>query len=240
MKINFLAILVTMVFLSCSANRLNNKIRQEINDVSVISLLGPTFYVDTIGTTIFQNKELSFDVSSWKINDQLKESFKKHLSVRGKRFVDVSLDETAVREAMVKQKEAGRPLFGFSEQALRDLGFSAAEKAGAKYMFLVISLDRHDSYPLYRGPMGMICYDRKLRNTNASPYFLYQLSFWDVTKRTKLFQTTINPSVTDEIDPIHCSALKNIKERTVLADLKTNVSDALERTVQTIFTKMDW
>lgn len=229
-----------LTLLGCSAGKLNNTLRQEINDVAVISQIGPSFYVDTIGTTIFQNKELTFDVSAWKINDQIQEMFRKNLTARNKNLVSVALDESAIHAAMLKQKEAGKPLFGFTEEALRDLSFDAAAKAGAKYLFLIVSLERHDGYPLYRGPMGMICYDRKLRNTKASPYFLYQASFWNVASKKKIFQTTINPTITENIDPINCSALKGIKEQVAVRDLKANVSDALERTVQSIFTKMDW
>lgn len=218
-----------LILSGCSTAHLDNESRAKINSAALISLLDDSFYVDAIGKSVLRSKELRFDVSSWKINDQLIESYKKLAAARNKNLTELAIDDG-------EKAKHGE----LSNAELRDSAIIAAQKNGFKYVFIANSLDKVIGYPIYRGPMGMVCIDRKLKKTNASAYFLYQVDLWEVETKKHLFHTIINPSITENIAPVKCADLKDISEEKLLQDLHKNVSEALERSVQFTFSKMDW
>ncbi len=230
------ALLFSPLLFACTHQPLGVEEKQNIHVISAASFLGDDFVVDVIDRTIFQKKESIHDVESWQVDQQLRDLLAEEARKRGKEFRSLELDPAEVNELLERRESRWKRVVGKQSQALMELLFRQAEKQGVEYLLLAAPAARRDNFPLHIGQMGVFCYDRKLRKSQASPYFFFDFSLWNVASRKKLFQTTVDPTFTRDRAFAECAKVAEIKD--VKEELAAPAREALAAVVQRLFLAM--
>lgn len=232
-----------MVFLgliACASKPLSPAEQAGVETIGLVSLIGDSFYLDVIRKPLAVNPQKKFDVGAWSVDESFEIRFAERLRGLGRRVAEMELDPVAVKAAIGDGEDCWHlPLKG-DGSPLTDLLLREAKKRGISHFLLLLPIESHTSYPLHRGPMGVYCYDRILRKTQAAPYFFLRASFWGVKEGKRLFAMDIDPSVTSELGFASCRELEKIGRKQLVDKAGPAVQAAVTKATDTILRQMGW
>lgn len=222
---SILMLLVLSTVTGCAALDMRRGVPAEAADkqqtIGVASLLGDSFNLTLIGTTIFNNKHGESDVNSW------------HIDARAK---DIAMQELAADPRYTVEPFTAEP-----DPDDEDVFFDAARRAGLDTL-LVILPSRYDNQPQFEGGYGL--HTRSfLGQANDCPYSLFVIRAYQLEPQKKLgwqwsFSSWTGIDCFDENWPDDLEWHNNLADYTpsqrellhqaVLKSLKENIPRALE------------
>jgi hypothetical protein len=231
-----LALLLCALLLSCSHQP--PSIQAQPETVAVLSLLGDELEVDVASRSLLSARQHPLDISPWKLNEGFRALLEDAAKARGKEAKALSVDPAALERALALREGRFRKVLGHYNQALLDLLFREAEAQGISHFFLLTPRLGNEKFPQHRGTAGVHCSDLKQKQAKAYAYFAFELAYWHVASKRRVFWETAGPPYTQDQAFAECSAVANSKEP--LVDLEAPVRQAMATVVSKVVAKMGW
>jgi hypothetical protein len=207
MRLTLLLLLLT----ACARAPLSAQQSSGLDQISAISFLGNSFTVDLKSRALIRSREAVLDVAPWKIDEAFSANFQTALSAGKKTFIPFALDSTKLERALVVRESRWEKVAGKQSQALLDLLFATAEGQGIRYFFLAIPGAEHEAFPSFRGVMGTAC-ATEAGKSRSFVYFFARFTLWDVSRRKKLYEEALDPSLTKDTSYADCSVAAEITD----------------------------
>ncbi len=235
----FCSLLGAFLLFSCASEptkeRSPSPVKPPESTVAAFSHFGSDFTVDVISRSLLRPKETSLDISPWGLDSFVQGRMETEARELGLKAKALSLDVGGLEKALHARESRWKKFLGKYNQALVDFLLDKASQQKVDFLFLLSPVETRDSFPLFKGNMGIYCYNRKLRKERAYAYFFGELTVWDVKERKKVFHRLVDPSSTQEMTFAECQEVAELKEPQ--SSLREPVLHTAELLVKEIFGK---
>lgn len=227
--------LFLFVFLSgCASATLSTQEQAQVDIVSAASFLGDEFLRNAGPRTIFVQHGQKVDVAAWKLDAFFQDLLAEGVKARGKEFRALNLDAAELEKALGLRETRWKKTRGKYNQALLDLLLRQADSQGVHFLFMAYPLESLERFPSLRGPLGAACGGEN----RAYVYFEFDFSLWDVKEKKKIFQGTVDPSITEQLTFATCQAAEKLEDPA--QQLEDPTKKTLGLLVDALFEKMGW
>jgi hypothetical protein len=229
--------LVTILFLfiaitNCAHQTLKPEEKSKIKELGIIQLFDDTLPVSYVGTTIFNNKANSANISAWDLPNLIQEDIKKNLSSVGIKVKSVKIDADAIKAANEKDNTITNKTFGTPGKYVDAYLSQAAKDQNVDYLLVLKPLHGHDNFPGFAGGFAMHCRSAFGAQGEWKAYSMYSVSIWNTITKKRVFGTAYTPNDTgvdigkkcDEADK-NISSFVN-KQKSVFANIAKDVATA--------------
>jgi hypothetical protein len=231
-------IAIVLFFLSaCARAPLSAEERRGLDRIAAVSFFGSAFTADLGARPLIGSRELVIDGAAWKVDEGFQALFQKALAARGKKFEPLQLDSVAVQKALGVRESRWKKVEGKQSRALLDLLFEAADRQGIEYFFLLTPQAEHGNFLTFRGAMGTACTHEGLPS-RAFVYFFADFTLWNVHSRQKVYETSVDPSLTIDSSYADCVTAGGLADP--VHALEDPVKRTMDHLVNGLFARLGW
>jgi hypothetical protein len=227
-----------MIAFSCAHHAHEEAPSPQGTTVSAASFLGNELGIDSMAGSQILAREKHLDVQAWKLDDSFLQLIQAGSKERGKEFRPLDLNSAEIQRAVKIRESRWKKTLGKYNQALLDAVLREAEKQGVRQLLFISPLESMERFPSYRGPVGIHCNNAIAKGGRAYAYFEWDVSLWDVPTQKKLFQVSVDPSLTEILTFADCQTAAQLSEP--VTQLEDPVKKTLGLVADAIFDKMGW